>query len=151
MVYICNQTIDKILARFDKQKTAHKIDKAKERKFQVENLPKYFWTTENVRANIGKYLTEIKTKYIICYRWVRLWCRRSTATRALLTTLPTSSLWKWTNWKGSSGWREQGRIFMAASLWFKWTTFGTVNPPIQANPGHPLIVGVLVDLCRIWG
>ena len=42
MAYICNQTIDKILARFDKQKTAHKIDKAKERKFQVENLPEYF-------------------------------------------------------------------------------------------------------------
>ena len=42
MIYICNQTIDKIHDRFDKQKTAHKIDKAKERKFQVENIPKYF-------------------------------------------------------------------------------------------------------------
>ena len=31
--------ISVILNRFDKQKTAHKIDKAKERKFQVKNLP----------------------------------------------------------------------------------------------------------------
>ena len=78
------------------------------------------------------YLTEIQTRYIICYRSVRLWCRRSTATRAPLTTLPMSSLWRWTNWKGSSGWREQGRIFLDATLWLKWTTFGTVNLPIQA-------------------
>ena len=32
---VCHQIINKILVRFDKQKTAHKIDKAKERKFQV--------------------------------------------------------------------------------------------------------------------
>ena len=35
IIVTCHQTINKILDRFDKQKTAHKIDKAKERKFQV--------------------------------------------------------------------------------------------------------------------
>ena len=43
------------------------------------------------------------------YRLARLWFRRNMATRARLTTLPMSSLWKWTNWKGSSGLREPGR------------------------------------------
>ena len=57
MIVFFYQTMNKIVGRFDKQKTAHKIDKAKERKFQVE-----LWENSSI-GHFWKYaITELNSQ-----------------------------------------------------------------------------------------